>query len=274
MTAKTQDQPDKGMGSETFLALRDALLALNSVGRALTEAIRDAVGPGLTGNSDITLLVQLRSGPLRPFEIVTATGLSNSGVSTLLGRLEGRGFIERTNSDDDARAVTVDLTGHGRAHVDAVFEAVNARFDSLRPRRRDILRLLDAPVRRMRAVSPHSKRPSGRMAHLGAELTEAFRLAEYADDPNPAGTAVVLAAASRVGGARHRDLRDAIDLSAGGVTQLIERLNAVGLLTRTTGQPPDRRATIVTLTADGESALHHCLRQLAEHRDEIATALT
>ncbi len=59
---------------------------------------------------------------LRPTEIYQSLMISSGGLTDRLDRLEKRGLVVRTQSDEDGRSLLVALTDAGRALVDAAFE--------------------------------------------------------------------------------------------------------------------------------------------------------
>jgi DNA-binding MarR family transcriptional regulator len=82
---------------------------------------------------------------------------------------------------------------------------------------------------------------------------------------------------------RMRDLADEVMLSRSGLTRLVDRMAAAGLVSRR-GDPDDRRGTLACLTEDGTSALRRAapvhLRGIEEHfgrqlgDDEVAVVRT
>jgi DNA-binding MarR family transcriptional regulator len=111
-----------------------------------------------------------------------------------------------------------------------------------------------------------------RLAALGDAMVQASTLDEHPLDPSPTRTLVVLAAAAE-DGTRPREILARTTLSTGGVTQLLDRLEDAGLVTRTTGRPPDRRAVSVQLTPAGSTALARCMDRLQAYQDKIADAI-
>lgn len=65
-----------------------------------------------------------RMGGIRPGELARAEGIAAPGMARLLGELEARGLVSRTDDPDDGRSHLVRLTDEGRA---AVSEARSAR---------------------------------------------------------------------------------------------------------------------------------------------------
>ena len=61
-------------------------------------------------------------------ELVSRLRLEKSTVSRLVGLLEGRGWVERSRSPEDGRAVELTLTGAGRKMAEGIAEARRAKF--------------------------------------------------------------------------------------------------------------------------------------------------
>src|SRR5690348_14017948 len=67
-----------------------------------------------------SVLAGLRdSGPQRVTALAEAEGVAQPSMTTLLGRLERRGLVERGPDPDDARAVRVAITDQGRDALEA-----------------------------------------------------------------------------------------------------------------------------------------------------------
>jgi DNA-binding MarR family transcriptional regulator len=80
-----------------------------------TDGFDDAVGRTLGLNpTDLRCLDWLSDGPLSAGELANATGLSSAATTTLLDRLERKGFTRRTPDTADRRRVLVELTPRGR----------------------------------------------------------------------------------------------------------------------------------------------------------------
>ncbi len=61
-------------------------------------------------------------------ELTSRLRLQKSTVSRLVGMLEGRGWVERSRSPEDGRAVELRLTERGRRTADNIAEARRAKF--------------------------------------------------------------------------------------------------------------------------------------------------
>ncbi|MGP3769692.1 MarR family winged helix-turn-helix transcriptional regulator [Streptomyces sp. SDT5-1] len=95
--------------------------------KQVSHMIEEAVG-ALYDSAPLTLpemdlLVPLRhaDGPVIARRLADQMNLSRAGVSKALGKLEKRGFIERTPNPADRRAAFVRITESGQDAVDAVF---------------------------------------------------------------------------------------------------------------------------------------------------------
>ncbi len=73
-------------------------------------------GHEFTSNNDVLLLSWLWAhGATGPTELAAALGLTAGGVTTVLGRLEERGLIQREASSNDRRRQSVELSALGHA---------------------------------------------------------------------------------------------------------------------------------------------------------------
>ena len=81
------------------------------------------LGAGIKASDWDILALLVMVGPLRPSELVKRSSLSGNPttVSTILGRLEDRGDVERRPLDDDPRGVVVHVTEDGRDLFERVF---------------------------------------------------------------------------------------------------------------------------------------------------------
>ena len=74
-------------------------------------------------------LMELSRGqPLVQKELVSRLRLEKSTVSRLVGMLEDRGWVERSRSPEDGRAVELRLTGAGRRTAEDIAERRRAKF--------------------------------------------------------------------------------------------------------------------------------------------------
>jgi len=81
---------------------------------------RELEGTGIAGQEG-HLLSYLRSyAPCPVGELVTVFGLRGSTATSVLDRLEERGFIARRDNPEDRRSFLLDLTAEGRRLADSV----------------------------------------------------------------------------------------------------------------------------------------------------------
>src|SRR3954451_12569620 len=91
-----------------------------------------------------SVLATLRDiGPRRITELAESEAVAQPTVTTLVGRLERDGLVERRSDPDDARAVLVHLTPDGRERLDAMHAArealLQARLATLTENEREVL---------------------------------------------------------------------------------------------------------------------------------------
>ena len=83
-----------------------------------TQAFDDAVGRALGLNpTDLRGLDWLADGPKTAGELSAGTGLSSAATTTLIDRLEARGFARRVADPTDRRRVLVEMTPEGARQV-------------------------------------------------------------------------------------------------------------------------------------------------------------
>ena len=95
-----------------------------AVGRATqayqraTDGFDDEVRRRLGLNpTDLRCLDWLSEGGMAAGELAEATGLSSAATTTLLDRLERKGYVQRVRDTVDRRKVMVEMTPHGRELV-------------------------------------------------------------------------------------------------------------------------------------------------------------
>lgn len=111
------------------------VVLLAATGRRLSAAITDRIGSAaLTSNVLALILCELSlRGPLRPRDLMDATGLTSGGVTKQLDHLEALGMVERTFGTirHDRRASVVSLTLDGQRTAAAIAEAVDSQRHAL-----------------------------------------------------------------------------------------------------------------------------------------------
>jgi DNA-binding MarR family transcriptional regulator len=105
-----------------MVATRQALVG--ELGRAMqayqrvTQSFDDEVGRQLGLNpTDLRCLDWLVDARRSARELSSATGLSSAATTTLIDRLERKGFVRRVPHDRDRRQVLVEMTDEGRART-------------------------------------------------------------------------------------------------------------------------------------------------------------
>ena len=83
-----------------------------------TQAFDDAISRALGLNpTDLRGLDWLADGPKSAGELSVGTGLSSAATTTLIDRLEQKGYVRRVADPADRRRVLVEMTPDGRARV-------------------------------------------------------------------------------------------------------------------------------------------------------------
>ena len=101
--------------------LAGELRARQSAADQLEERAAGALGVHRTAARCVELL--LRNGPLSAGELSAKLGLSPSGTTPLLDRLEEAGTVRRVRPPEgDRRRITIELTADGRAVAQGVWE--------------------------------------------------------------------------------------------------------------------------------------------------------
>lgn len=275
------DQLRAGITPDTAEAVRRILLALGALTHQFGRALARPETSGLSSNADVAVLTTLRlAGPQRPRELRHRTGLTTGGLSNLFDRLEQQQLMTRTygGTDGDRRSALVALTARGEHVADAIADAIRrtiADQSALLRRTRELIDAISDPRASGRATEP-ARTPLEQIERFGrAGIDLDAAMAAYdRDEPTPTKATVALCAAAAPDGTRPRDLHEVTDLSSGGVTMLLDRLEDAGLIHRTTGQPPDRRAVTVTLTDRGRRDLDDRLQLVAKYLTQIRAAVT
>jgi DNA-binding MarR family transcriptional regulator len=143
--------------TEMAADVRDALRAyLDAIALAepVQAALWKATGVTLT---QISVLRQLRHGPMAAGQLGRIVGLSPASITHLLDRLEERSLVTRQRSTDDRRAVHVHLTEEGQRVLgeakvllgSRIHRAIEAMSDEERARMAESLNALVAHAHRL-----------------------------------------------------------------------------------------------------------------------------
>ena len=111
---------------------------VRDVGRAMqayqrsTQAFDDEVGRVLGVNPvDLRCLDWLTEGPMTASRLAEATGLSAGATTSMIDRLERKGFVRRRRGDGDRRQVMVEFTDEGIQRVGELYGPLVAEGEPL-----------------------------------------------------------------------------------------------------------------------------------------------
>ena len=110
----SQTTPIPGPRDPRLEAWRTFLVAHAQVRRQLERELQAEQSLGLGEYEVLLLLVRAEHRRLRMSELADRLGLSRSGVTRLVDRLEGESLVERTSCDTDRRGSWAQLTEGGR----------------------------------------------------------------------------------------------------------------------------------------------------------------
>lgn len=123
------------VSSSDRLAVQRVLALLARLGAHIHEAFISRVDPAIVENPEVLVLATLDvEGRLRPRRIAELTGISPSGVTKLIDRLEGHGLVVRQvgSVPGDRRGTRIVLTPHGQHVVAELAAALMAQMDLVR----------------------------------------------------------------------------------------------------------------------------------------------
>lgn len=86
---------------------------------------------GLGATDEKALYVLRREGPLTPGEIALQTGLTSASVTSLIDRLEHKGFVRRVHDTQDRRRIIVEPDETRLAELDRLFSIWQESFMEL-----------------------------------------------------------------------------------------------------------------------------------------------
>jgi len=97
-----------------------------------TQAFDDEVGRVLGVNPvDLRCLDWLTEGPMTASRLAEATGLSAAATTSMIDRLERKGFVRRRRGDGDRRQVMVEFTDEGIRRVGELYGPLVAEGEPL-----------------------------------------------------------------------------------------------------------------------------------------------
>jgi DNA-binding MarR family transcriptional regulator len=114
------------------------MTAFTRVNTMLAEEMEAQSSVSLDWYSILLMLSQVEGGSMRPSDLADHLGLSRSGTTRLIDRLEKDGIVERRSCGTDRRGTFVGLTREGeqqfreagRIHLRGINEHVGSHLDS------------------------------------------------------------------------------------------------------------------------------------------------
>ena len=111
----------------------ELVAALSRAGRAQSDAtvmfhsaVAERMGLSVTEQKTISILDRL--GPLSAGEIAAHTGLATASVTSLIDRLEAKGFAHRLRDQKDRRRVIVALRAERLSAIGPLFDSLARSF--------------------------------------------------------------------------------------------------------------------------------------------------
>lgn len=106
-----------------------AVIALRRILRAAELGSKDlARESGLTTSQLVILQIIGREGKMMPSAISQAATLTQATITTLVAKLEKRGFVTRRRDTEDRRCVWVEITPKGRQALNSAPDSLQERF--------------------------------------------------------------------------------------------------------------------------------------------------
>lgn len=127
--AAAEAEKDLAAKEDVLIAIRKIIRATDIHSRQLTKTV------GLTAPQLLVLQAIHHLGAVAISRLSSEVSLSQATVTTILDRLEKRGYVARQRSDRDKRVVHALLTDSGRAALESaptpLQEAFSVRFERL-----------------------------------------------------------------------------------------------------------------------------------------------
>jgi len=120
------DQQNESDRLALLNAVTEAVYASSTTAVFFHTAVAEQLGLGATDEK--TLLLLSGYGRLTAGEIAQHTGLTTASVTSLIDRLEARGFVHRVRHPTDRRRVFVELDAERFAELPRVFSSLNQHF--------------------------------------------------------------------------------------------------------------------------------------------------
>jgi DNA-binding MarR family transcriptional regulator len=232
-------------------------LAHDHVHVAAATAIPGGIHPRLFG----LLTALLEAGPLSQQQLAEKMRVNRSLVVGIVDDLERRGWVERRRDPADRRSYQLHVTDAGRAAREEMApHVIRANEQIAEPLTADERKRLNALLRAFITTDPGRMIPAALTETTGFLLTQAHWLARdrateaFRDLPIEIRHYGLLATLDDLGPVSQQALTGVMRVSATMVTQVVDDLERLKLVTRARN-PTDRRAYTVTMTAEGKKVL-------------------
>ena len=266
------------MGATDGLGYRDSLahslVLAHRFTISLTRAVEDALGITASNPVVLTLVLLSRAGSMTQSELVAATGTPRSTMARVVNGLEESGLVARRRDHTDQRRVLLALTASGRRRMRRALSSLADLYEAEDVAVKDAIdRLDDISLGSEPRRPPDTRDATASMAAAGAayvddvtEALEPYRVSEVADR-------FALALLDLTEEMRPTQLGHELGMTSSGVSGLIARLEAEGLVNRGHHDPSDRRAVTVALTDRGRDVAGVQLDVFARHARDIFQAM-
>ena len=253
------------------------VVLLRRLSIVVTQAVADAGLGVLNGNREAAVALRLRqTGSARPRELQSMLGMTSGGTTRLVDRLVDEGLVRRLarRPIEDGRGIPIELTPRGRRSVDSLVRTVEQAHDDCRPIAKEALLHLEAIGGGPSSEVRGSAEMMSSLALTAEALDRSIDQVSSSEALRDYQFIVLMCFAELEDGARPTALMELLALSSGGVTKVIDRAVAVGLVRREIGSVDvDRRAVVVRVTRRGRSELRRALRGFEPHIPEFWTAM-
>lgn len=247
-----------------FMLLHDYTTGL----RAVTGRI-----VATTSELDVMVLRHLLLHPARrPHDLMAATGLSRPSVATVVVRLERLGLVQRSFGEHDRRTTLASLSAAGHRRMAELERALGAHLRAAMPTAARILTLLGCTGGP--ATQPGRPTAIESIERLETALAAVDAALDDGVQALPPRHRVAISTLMSWGLSRPTQLAEALQLSSGGLTYAMDQLESDGIITRTYGDPVDRRAVFVQLSAKGVEHGRSMCASLAAGAPAICAALS
>ena len=237
----------------------DAMLLLDRIAVATTQAIADAVGEAGASNQGVQVLYALQSNPdLGQSALLELLGCDAGQLSRLITQMAADGVVQRRRDPASSRARRVHLTAKGRAGIRR-YEA--ALVPALARQSEDITALLA-----LLNASPTSQEPIpvadlvALLAYSGQQFTAGMAPNARKHGFRGPENGRILRVIAHDGAAHPGRIAATLGIALPRVSTAATVLEDAGLITRLHPARGDRRRTVLQLTDSGRVAVTDTLK--------------